>query len=325
MYSWTDDTTDWYRPGSYLFDPDKKDARDAEAKRAAASGPRTYEGRDAPNPALIDPKKRITSDAKDIVVVGVDVTGSMSTWPFEIFDRLPLFYNTLAQYRPELKICFAAIGDAGVDRWPLQVTDFAQGYDLEQQLKALYGEGGGGDAPESYGLFAHWVKTHVSTPNCQRPFLIVFGDAPMHQKIPADQVRRLLGDQTRGDLDAIAEWQAVARSWSTWFLRRPTGRKGDEVDTQWKKAVGEYKVVPMQNEARAVDYAMGIVARTWGHFEDFKKNMAARQPDDQIAALEKGLDELKVRALSCPRCAAPIPAGGHGRFTCSYCNATLQV
>ena len=46
------------------------------------------------------------------------MTGSMANWPFEIFDRLPLLYNTLSQYREDLEICFAAIGDAGVDRSP---------------------------------------------------------------------------------------------------------------------------------------------------------------------------------------------------------------
>ena len=33
----------------------------------------------------------------------------MASWPFEIFDRLPLLYNTLSQYREDLEICFAAI------------------------------------------------------------------------------------------------------------------------------------------------------------------------------------------------------------------------
>ena len=35
----------------------------------------------------------------------------------------------------------------------------------------------------------------------------------------------------------------------------------------------------IDDERRAVDYAMGVVARTWGHFEDFKNNMRARQPE----------------------------------------------
>ena len=40
MYSWYDDTSDWAKPGAYVYDPSSKDARDAEAVRAKASGPR---------------------------------------------------------------------------------------------------------------------------------------------------------------------------------------------------------------------------------------------------------------------------------------------
>jgi hypothetical protein len=274
---------------------------------------------------MIDPRRRLSSSSPNPIVVAVDVTGSMSSWPAEIFDRLPLFYNTLSQYRPDLEVLFAAIGDVEADRWPLQASDFARGYDLEQQLGAIYGEGGGGDGPESYGAFAWWLNHHVTTPNAKRPFCIVFGDAPMHEKVSARTLGKLFGDSIGKDVDALAEWKKVTQGWSAWFLRRPTGGKDDEVDQQWTKALGKHKCIRMYNEQRAVDYAMGIVARTWGRFEDFKKNMAARQTDASVRELEKHLDAEKVRALSCPVCAAPIPPEAFGRFVCSYCDATLTV
>jgi hypothetical protein len=325
MYSWDDDTADWYRPGAYKYDSASEERRRSEAARAAAAGPRSYAHRREPNAALIAPTKRLRTESRNPLIVAVDVTGSMANWPFEIFDRLPLLYNTLAQYRDDLEICFAAIGDAAADHWPLQVTDFAKGYDLEQQLGALYGEGGGGDAPESYGLFAYWARHHVEVPNAERPFLIVFGDAPMHVRFPAEQVRRLLGDGAQQPIDALAEWRALAQKWDTWFLRRPTGRAGDEVDVQWRDALGAQRVVHMQDEQRAVDYAMGLVARTWGRFGDFKENMAARQDTAKIDQLERQLDEVKVRALKCPGCGAPIPASAVGRFACAYCHMALHV
>ena len=70
---------------------------------------------------------------------------------------------------------------------------------------------------------------------------------------------------------------------------------------------------------------MGIVARTWGNFDDFRKNMAARQDEAQIDRLEKDLDDVKVRALACPKCAAPVPPEARGRAVCAYCAATLHV
>lgn len=325
MYSWYDDTSDWAKPGSYAYDPATKKARDEEAKKAAAAGPRTYSNTGQPDTQIVDPKKRIVSRSKNPLIIAVDVTGSMQSWPSEIFDRLPLLYNTLSQYRPDLEISFCAIGDARCDRWPLQTTDFSKGFDTEKHLKALYGEGGGGDEPESYGLFAHWVDTHVTAPNAERPFLIVFGDASMHVKIPPGEVDHIMGDDVGQDVDGIAAWNRVARVWNTWFLRRPGGRKGDHIHEQWAKAIGEQQVVQMDDELRAVDYAMGLVARTWGHFGDFKENMRARQDDERVDELAKRLDEVRPRVLVCPSCGAAIPTEARGRFTCAFCRSTLEL
>jgi len=340
MYSWGEDTSDWHGSASYSFKETGKEERVAAAAVAEKAGPRSYAHRSAPNPTLIDPHKRLVSQSTHPIVVAVDVTGSMANWPFEIFDRLPLLYNTLSQYKEDVEICFAAIGDAGFDRWPLQVTEFAKGYDLEQQLNALYGEGGGGDSPESYGLFAWWVANHVETPNANFPFLIVFGDAPMHKDIPAEQIEQHLGDNPAGkgswtdwlrktapkqSLDSLTTWQQVAERWNTWFLRRPTGRRGDEVDKQWAHAIGSKHVFHIDDEQRAVDYALGIVARAWGHFDDFQDNMRARQDEGKVKEVAEKVRAEGPKVLACPACGAKVPPAASGRFTCAYCNNTLEL
>ena len=320
MYSWNEDTSSWYGSGLYAYGAAGADRRAEAAERASAVGPRTYGHKNAPNEKIIDPGKFIRSASPDPLIIAVDVTGSMASWPFEIFDRLPLLYNTLSQYRENLEICFVAIGDAGCDRWPLQATTFAGGYDLEQLLGSLYGEGGGGDAPESYGLFAHWVNTHVQTPAAgETPFLIVFGDAPMHPTVPRQQITRYLGDKTNGDVDAIAAWRQVCRNWNVWFLRRPTGRAGDEVDAQWSQAITAQKIFHIEDEQRAVDYAMGLVARAWGHFGDFQSNMRARQSETIVASVSEPIE------IKCPRCGGPIPLDAGGLFSCGYCGTTLKL
>ncbi len=320
MYSWDEDTSKWYGDAKYSYGTRGSKKRKASAERAEARGPRTYKQKQQPNEKIIDPRKHITTKSANPLIMAVDVTGSMSGWPFEIFDRLPLLYNTLSQYREDLEVCFVAIGDAGCDDWPLQVTTFASGYDLEQLLGSLYGEGGGGDAPESYGLFAHWVNTHVTVPHAEEtPFLIVFGDAPMHPTVPHAQIAHYLGDSTQGDVKAIAAWQQVCQNWNTWFLRRPTGKPGDQVDKQWGRAISEQKIFHIQDEQRAVDYAMGLIARAWGHFGDFQDNMRARQSEATVTAVSTPIE------MKCPRCGAPIPVDAAGMFKCKYCSATLKL
>ena len=321
MYSWDDDTSGWYGSKKYSYGEKGKTERVASAKRAKAHGPRTYSGAHGPNEKIIDPTKAVRSESKNPLIIAVDVTGSMASWPAEIFDRLPLLFNTLSGYREDLEVCFVAIGDAGCDRWPLQVPGFASGFDLEQLLGSLYGEGGGGDAPESYGLFAHWANTHVVIPNAEdKPFMIVFGDITMHPTTPREQIRGVLGDSAQSDIDSIKAWQKVTKNWNTWFLRRPGGRTGDQVDKQWGQAIGEQKIFHIEDEQRAVDYAMGLIARAWGHFGDFKDNMRARQSDDTVEALAKPIE------MKCPVCGGPIPVSAKkGMFSCPYCGMTLKI
>ncbi len=320
MYSWDEDTSSWYGSGKYKYGEKGRKKREAATARAIAHGPRSYEGASGPKEKVIDPKKKIRTESQNPLIIAVDVTGSMSTWPAEIFDRLPLLFNTLSGYRPDLEICFAAIGDAGCDRWPLQVTSFASGFDLEQLLGSIYGEGGGGDAPESYGLFAKWANTHVEIPDsAENPFLIVFGDITMHPTIPAAQIREFLGDGAQGEEDAIAEWRKLSRRWNTWFLRRPGGRQGDQVDQQWAEAIGGQKIFHIEDEARAVDTAMGLIARAWGNFSDFKDNMRARQSEETVETLSKPIE------MKCPVCGGPIPLDAKGLFRCPYCGMTLKV
>jgi hypothetical protein len=320
MYSWSEDTSGWYGKGDYRYRGKGSARRKESAERAAAHGPRTYGSKTGPNERVVDARKHVRTESQNPLIIAVDVTGSMADWPFEIFDRLPLLYNTLSQYRDDLEICFAAIGDAAVDRWPLQVTSFASGFDLEQLLGSLYGEGGGGDAPESYGLFAHWVNTHVQVPHlAEKPFLIVFGDITMHPDVPHDQIAHYLGKDNGGDVDAIGAWQQVCETWNTWFLRRPTGRPGDEVDQQWGQAIGGQKIFHIRDEQRAVDYAMALVARAWGYFTDFQDNMRARQSEETVVSVSQPI------AVKCPGCGAPIPVGAAGMFSCHYCSTTLKL
>ena len=143
-----------------------------------------------------------------------------------------------------------------------------------------------------------------------------------------EQAARAAGYSTPGDSDdepdtqdvnAIEAWQQLARTWNTWFLRRPTGKTGDRVDRQWGKAIGAQKVFRIEDEQRAVDYAMGLIARSWGHFSDFQDNMRARQSEEKVAAVSKPI------VMKCPRCGAPLPIGAAGMFKCAYCATTLKL
>ena len=84
-------------------------------------------------------------------------------------------------------------------------------------------------------------------------------------------------------------------------------------------AIGEKKIFHIQDEQRAVDYAMGLVARAWGRFPNFQANMLARQNQEKVDLVSKPIEVI------CPRCGGPIPVDVLGMFTCKYCGTTLKI
>jgi len=293
MYSWGGDTDNWKGSGSYDFDSARKPYLDKLAADAG-SGPRTYNtSRDA-DMKLVGPNgKTISSDSKNPIILGVDVTGSMSTWPAEIFDRLPLLYQTLSQYKEDVELAICAIGDAYVDQYPLQVNHFGKALELEEHLKAIGAEGGGGgQVSETYELFGHFMQNHCDIPNAESPFLIMFGDEKFYNTIDRDQIKHYIGDDVPDSPDANAMWQDLMLKFNVYFLQKPYGSRGGttrEVKDHWARALGDQRVIDLPSRERAVDVAIGLIARHWGQYGDFTDNMGARQDSDEIKSVDKSL------------------------------------
>jgi hypothetical protein len=247
--------------------------------------------------SLVDPRGRfLTTESEDPVVVAVDVTGSMSSWPYEIFDRLPLLYQTLSQYRPGVEISFVAIGDATCDRYPLQVCDFARGIGLEDQLGAIFGEGGGGGGlRESYELFADFLLRRCRAPNARRPFVLIYGDEGFYETVDPGQASHYLGEERKQAVSSREVFSALTESWNLFHLRKPYGGAHDEViEQQWADAIGGERIVALDSAERAVDLGLGLIARAWGHYDDFAENMSARQSDAAVKKLRGRLDEVEA-------------------------------
>jgi hypothetical protein len=292
MYGWGgDDVKNWKKPGAYNYDSARRGYLGKLSADAAAKGPRTYASRSRPDMKLVDPRgKTLETDCANPVVLCVDGTGSMQTWPAEIFDRLPLFYQTLSQYRPDVEISFSVIGDATSDQWPCQVGAFDKGVALDGILKALKPEGGGGGQHfESYELWAYFMAKQVKAPKAVSPMMIVMGDEAFYDQVDPAQAKEYLGLELQGPADANAVWKELGQRWDVYILRKEYAGLDEEIRTQWQNALGRQKVIPITDPQRCVDVAMGLIARKWGQFGDFTKNLSARQDADGIGTVMNSL------------------------------------
>lgn len=284
MYGWGDDTNTWKNPGAYDFGSARRSYLEGLAKSAEAKGPRTYTKGKKPDLKLVDPKnKEISSDSENPIIIAVDGTGSMQHYPAEIFDRLPLLYQTLSKYKPDVEISFSVIGDAVSDQWPVQVSNFGKGPTLDDYLKALVPEGGGGPGiRENYELWAYFMHENAKTPKATSPFMIIMGDEKFYETIKPELVKKYIGVDLAQSMDAKTVWKNLSQRFNIYFLRKPYEGHDKEIVAQWGEAIGEQKIIPVYDATRVVDVAMGLIAKSWGNFDDFKTNLSARQDADGI-------------------------------------------
>lgn len=85
------------------------------------------------------------------------------------------------------------------------------------------------------------------------------------------------------------------------------------------QAIGGQKIFRIEDEQRAVDYAMGLIARSGGNIDDFQNNMRARQDKSKVKQVSKPIEMI------CPRCGAPVPVNADGMFKCGFCRTTLKL
>ncbi|MFA6089437.1 MAG: hypothetical protein WC755_06240 [Candidatus Woesearchaeota archaeon] len=303
MYSWGDDTGTWKKPGAYDYGSARRTYLGGLADVSAKTGPRTYTSTTRPNSKLVATlDKVIESKSENPIVIGVDVTGSMSTWPKEIFDRLPLLYQTLSKYKPDTEIAFAAIGDATCDSFPLQVNNFEKETKLDACIKALYPEGGGGGgAKESYELFAYYLLNNAKVDNAKSPFLIIYGDEGFYENVDPKQVQHYIGKKPETLLDSAAVWAALKQKFDIYLLHKQydSGGQDSVIVDQWRKVLGHEKVIPLYEPERAVDVAIGLIAKKWGEYGDFTKSLSARHDASEARSVHASLRHVTdVDALS---------------------------
>jgi hypothetical protein len=141
------------------------------------------------------------------IAIGVDVTGSMGYLSEEIVkNSLNELMKKLyaSNVIPDPQLMFAAIGDAYVDAAPLQVTQFESDIRIAEQLLELWLEGRGWDVPEDYSLFWYFLAKHTDTDSMkkrnEKGFAFTIGDAPNHDTLRGDAIKRIFGDTQVKDM-----------------------------------------------------------------------------------------------------------------------------
>lgn len=241
-----------------------------------------------------------------------DVTGSMGDAPAIMFEKLPYLSNECKEYLGKgAEICFAAVGDANSDNYPLQVRKFAKESGLVKTLKEIVIEGGGGGTmQESYELAAAYFANNVEMPKAVTPVLIFIGDESPYETVRQDQAKDIAGVTIEKDIGTKRIFDSLQQRFSVYFIQRPYNQQEGEamsgdtknVRTNWRKYIPSDRIVYLPDPRRVVDVIFGLLANETGKKDYFEKELISRQNPKQIKEVLTSLREtVMMRANTLPK------------------------
>jgi hypothetical protein len=183
------------------------------------------------------------------IAVLFDVTGSMRTVPRVMQEKLGKLHGLLQRkgYATDPQILFGAIGDADSDRVPLQVGQFESDNRMDDQLRAIFIEGGGGgQKSESYELAAYFMARHVATDAWEKRgrkgYLFIIGDELNKPALEAKHIRRVIGDDVREDIDPASVYRELAKRWHVYYILPNMSAYYDdeEIAEHWRGLLGQH-------------------------------------------------------------------------------------
>ncbi|UUV32622.1 hypothetical protein NQK81_03965 [Amycolatopsis roodepoortensis] len=193
---------------------------------------------------------RDSADHTDSTPIAVlfDVTGSMRRVPRVMQGKLGKLHGLLKRrgYLADPQVMFGAIGDADSDRVPLQVGQFESDNRMDEQLRTIFLEGGGGgQKSESYELAAYFMARHVVTDAWQnrgrKGYLFIIGDELNKPALEARHIRRVIGDDVREDIDPASVYRELARKWHVYFVlpNQSSYYNDPQIGEHWSDLLGQ--------------------------------------------------------------------------------------
>lgn len=200
-----------------------------------------------------------------------DVTGSMGKIPVTLRKKLTKLMGLLLekQYVPHPHVLFGAVGDAKHDRGPLQIGQFEADVKMDEDIDAVWVEGGGGGGGEESYELAYYIAARHTSIDCQekrgkKGYLFTIGDESPYEKVSKREVVGLLGAGMQENVktaDIIAEAQEKYHCFHLIVARGSNGRDAS-MRRRWKNLLGDNAIV-----IEEVDYIAETMALIIGMHE----------------------------------------------------------
>lgn len=233
----------------------------------------------------LDPRKikdtvnhvRESRDSKEhpetrAVAMFFDVTGSMETVP-QIFQKNLNKLMSLLVLKGKIEhpqVLIGAIGDATCDSIPLQISQFESDNRIDEDIRKIVLEGGGGgQMTESYEL-ALYAIARLTVTDCwekrgQKGYLFLSGDEMPYPVVKKDEVNRIFGVGEQADIlieDIIKE---VQEKWEIYFIipEHTFHAKEERLQKKWNDLLGQ-NVLRLDDESAICELVASTIAAEEG-------------------------------------------------------------
>ncbi len=289
--------------GGGHFDREMVDGYPRNARGISPAAEREL-SRQGLDPGLQPMGRRLVCNAESPIVFAFDDTGSMDVLPKTIYDKMPMTVGQIAKhgYLRDPKMSLAAIGDVLSDQAPIQVCDFAELRRLDDWMKRIWFEkGGGGQDAESYEFTAYFYARFCEIPKAKMPFFLFTGDEGFREVLYASDLACHFGGNHE-DIEAKDVFEELKRKFmgNVFLIHRPYFKR--ELDPhivhQWKSVLGKDHVIILGSDQAIADVTLGLFAivagtRTFDEYlGDLKTGRDKPQSDERVRDVEQSLRPL---------------------------------
>lgn len=306
-----------------------RDTSDGYAKTSRGFSPQAEElmSRSGVDPGLLPKGRTLVSKAKSPVAYAFDVTGSVDNLPMIITDKMPMIAGQIVEndYLDDPEFSLSAVGDVTKDTAPIQVADFAKIKNLDDWLKRLWREkGGGGNDVEGYEHMAYFYARYCQMPNAVTPFCLFTADEGMREKLYKSDLERLFGG-THETVSAVEVFKELDKKFkgNVFLIHRYYGRGDEEALSGWRECIGDERIIRLGTDLAIADLTLGLFAVVTGsrtleeYLDDMKNKRDQAQTAERIKEVRDSLKRVAAfaKARPMPRLARTptTPKGGKSK------------
>lgn len=231
------------------------------------------------------------------IIVGLDVTGSMSSLLKTVASGIGTFASTIFEKDivKDPQIMMMGIGDVKCDNAPLQVTQFESDIKILEQLKELYfEEGGGGNGSESYPLGWYYASKYTLTDALEKRdkkgIMITIGNDGLPESLLNSEILRFVGknDET---ISTKNIYSMVSKKYETFHIHLTSGMGGwnNGVEDSLREVLGDNLIIV--NDVETIPEVMiALCMKLKGMDESKIENLLGNNPKaKQIASSVKSV------------------------------------